>query len=65
VPTGVSLFPYELFQPVPQWAAAQYPDIRLWREHDAGGHFAAIEQPQRLITDIREFFRPLRGKELA
>lgn len=63
VPTGVSLFPHELSQPLPQWAAAQYPDIRLWREHDTGGHFAAMEQPHRLVTDIRDFFRPLRAKQ--
>jgi epoxide hydrolase len=63
VPTGVSLFPHELSQPVQQWAAAQYPDIRLWREHDAGGHFAAMEQSQQLVTDIRDFFRPLRIKQ--
>jgi pimeloyl-ACP methyl ester carboxylesterase len=26
-----------------------------------GGHFAALEQPERLVEDIRAFFRPLRG----
>jgi pimeloyl-ACP methyl ester carboxylesterase len=60
VPTGVSLFPHDVFQPTREWAEPQYPDIRMWREHDAGGHFAAIEQPERLVTDVRDFFRPLR-----
>ena len=60
VPTGVSLFPHDIFQPVQDWAAPQYPDIRMWREHDAGGHFAAMEQPERLVADIGDFFRPLR-----
>jgi hypothetical protein len=27
----------------------------------SGGHFAALEEPQRLVDDIRAFFRPLRG----
>jgi hypothetical protein len=27
----------------------------------AGGHFAALEQPQALVEDLRAFFRPLRG----
>jgi epoxide hydrolase len=32
----------------------------MWREHDRGGHFAAMEQPGLLVDDVREFFRPLR-----
>ncbi|NEK84983.1 epoxide hydrolase [Blastococcus saxobsidens] len=60
VPTGVSLFPHEIMQPTQEWASAQYTDLRLWREHDRGGHFAAMEQPDLLVRDIREFFRPLR-----
>jgi pimeloyl-ACP methyl ester carboxylesterase len=62
VPTGVSLFPHDIARPVREWAASRYPDIRLWREHDAGGHFAAMEQPERLVADIRDFFRPLRSQ---
>jgi len=60
VPAGVSLFPHEIYQPPREWAAAQFPDLRLWREHDRGGHFAAMEQPGLLVDDVREFFRPLR-----
>jgi pimeloyl-ACP methyl ester carboxylesterase len=26
-----------------------------------GGHFAALEQPEALVNEVREFFRPLRG----
>ena len=60
VPTGVSLFPHEIMQPTEEWAHAQYTDLRMWREHDRGGHFAAMEQPEVLVRDVREFFRPLR-----
>jgi epoxide hydrolase len=60
VPTGVSLFPHEIFQPPREWVQEQFPDLRLWREHDRGGHFAAMEQPELLVADVREFFRPLR-----
>ncbi|MGY1635306.1 epoxide hydrolase family protein [Geodermatophilus sp. SYSU D00742] len=60
VPTGVSLFPHEIFQPPREWAQEQFSDLRLWREHDRGGHFAAMEQPGLLVADVREFFRPLR-----
>ena len=60
VPTGVSIFPHDIFQPARDWADAQYRDLRMWREHDRGGHFAAMEQPELLVADVREFFRPLR-----
>jgi epoxide hydrolase len=60
VPTGVSLFPHDILLPTEEWARAQYPDLRFWREHDRGGHFAAMEQPDLLVADVREFFRPLR-----
>jgi len=60
VPTGVSVFPHEIFQPPREWAELQFTDLRTWREHDRGGHFAAMEQPEALVADVREFFRPLR-----
>ena len=37
-----------------------YSDIRRWSKMPKGGHFAALEQPQLLAHEIREFFRPLR-----
>ena len=60
VPAGVSLFPHDILQPTREWASTQYRDLRMWREHDRGGHFAAMEQPELLVADVREFFRPLR-----
>jgi pimeloyl-ACP methyl ester carboxylesterase len=36
-------------------------DVRRWTTMPAGGHFAALEQPQILAEDIRAFFRPLRA----
>ncbi len=60
VPSGVSLFPHEIFVPPRAWVERQLTDLRLWREHDSGGHFAAMERPGELLADVREFFRPLR-----
>jgi hypothetical protein len=34
--------------------------VEGWTDMPRGGHFAAIEQPERLVEDIRAFFRPLR-----
>ena len=36
------------------------PNIVRWTEFDRGGHFAAMEEPDLLVTDIRDFFRQLR-----
>jgi pimeloyl-ACP methyl ester carboxylesterase len=60
VPTGVSIFPHEIVVPPRTWAERQLTDLRVWREHDGGGHFAAMERPEELVADVREFFRPLR-----
>jgi pimeloyl-ACP methyl ester carboxylesterase len=60
VPAGVSLFPHDIYRPPREWAVAQFPDLRMWHEHERGGHFAAMEQPEVLVSDLREFFRPLR-----
>ena len=60
VPTGVAVFPDEL--PIPPRSLAQrLYNIQRWTEMKAGGHFAALEQPQALVEDIRAFFRPLRS----
>lgn len=59
VPTGCALFPCELTQPPRSWAE-QYFNIAQWTEMAKGGHFAALEQPECLVEDIRNFFRPLR-----
>jgi pimeloyl-ACP methyl ester carboxylesterase len=58
-PTGVARFPRDVMQ-VPRSAAERKYDLRRWTELDHGGHFAAMEQPEILVDEIREFFRPLR-----
>ena len=37
-----------------------YTDIRRWSRMDQGGHFAAMEQPDALVQEIRAFFRTCR-----
>ena len=60
VPTGYSEFPREMLRPPRSLAARTYTDIRRWTVMRRGGHFAAMEQPEALAAEIREFFRPLR-----
>src|SRR5262249_24982933 len=59
VPTAWAVFPKEIAIPPPRWAEARY-HFRRWTEMAGGGHFAALEQPELLVEDIRAFFRDLR-----
>jgi pimeloyl-ACP methyl ester carboxylesterase len=61
VPTGCSVFPKELQRPSRRWAAKRFLDIRYWNEPPKGGHFAAFEQPELFINEVRPFFRLLRS----
>ena len=60
VPTGCSIFPKELQRPSRRWAARRFRDIRWWNELDKGGHFAAFEQPELFVNEVRAFFRLVR-----
>jgi epoxide hydrolase len=60
LPTGVSLFPKEIFRSSRRWAEQRFKNIIHWREFDRGGHFAALERPEVLVAEIRDCFRPLR-----
>jgi epoxide hydrolase len=60
VPAGCSIFPKELQRPSRRWAARRFADIRYWNEPAKGGHFAAFEQPDLFVTEIRSFFRLVR-----
>ena len=59
VPTAVAMFPREVMQ-VPRTAVERKYDVRQWSSFERGGHFAAMEQPDALIADIRAFARQFR-----
>jgi pimeloyl-ACP methyl ester carboxylesterase len=60
VPMAAALFPKEIYRPSRRWAEHRFTDIRRWTEFERGGHFAAMEQPEALVGDIRAFFRLVR-----
>jgi pimeloyl-ACP methyl ester carboxylesterase len=60
VPVGVAVFPRDILLPIRRIAERDLANITRWTEFDRGGHFAAMEQPDLLVSDIREFARPLR-----
>lgn len=60
VPTGCTVFPYELQRPTREEAAERFPDIRYWSEPQAGGHFPALEVPETFASEVTSFFALLR-----
>ena len=60
VPTGCSIFPKEIQRPSRRWAEKRFTDIRYWNEPARGGHFAAFEQPELFVHEVRSFFRLVR-----
>jgi epoxide hydrolase len=60
IPTGVAVFPKEIVTPVRRWMEPRYTDIRHWSEMPKGGHFAAFEQPELFVQEVRKYFGTLR-----
>ena len=59
VPTGAAIFPKEIYFTPRRWAESNYNIVR-WTVMPRGGHFAALEEPELLVDDVRAFFRELR-----
>jgi pimeloyl-ACP methyl ester carboxylesterase len=57
-PVGVSVLPEEICSAPRRWARRYY-NLKQWRQHAAGGHYAAWEEPQAIVADVRDFFRAL------
>ncbi len=58
VPAAVSYFPADTLRP-PREYAERFLDLRQWRQHDRGGHFAALEVPDLFTTDLTDFLATL------
>lgn len=59
LPTGFAVFPAELTRLPRSWAEKSF-HVTHWTEMPRGGHFAALEEPELLVEDVRAFFRGLR-----
>jgi epoxide hydrolase len=57
VPVGVAVFPHDIVLPIRLLADRDLPNIVQWSEFDKGGHFAAMEQPDLFVHDLRSFAR--------
>ena len=60
VPVGCTIFPGEMTRTSRRWAEAFYPDLRYFNVTLQGGHFAAWEQPDLFVDEIRACFRTMR-----
>lgn len=60
IPVAVSAFREEIYQAPESWARQAYPKLIFYKKHDKGTHFAAWEQPEAFVADLREAFKTLR-----
>lgn len=59
IPTGCSIYPKEIIRCSQRWAEQRYTNIQYWNELDKGGHFAAWEQPDLFVGEMRAAFAVL------
>jgi pimeloyl-ACP methyl ester carboxylesterase len=60
IPVAVTAFPNELYQAPRSWTEQAYPKLIHYNKVEKGGHFAAWEQPEILVTELRAAFKSLR-----
>ena len=60
LPVAVSVFPDEIESVPRSWAERAYPNLVHFNKLDKGGHFAAWEQPELFVKELRTGFRSLR-----
>jgi pimeloyl-ACP methyl ester carboxylesterase len=60
IPVGCSIFPKEIFRSSKRWAQKRFSNLIYWNELDRGGHFAALEQPETFVNEVRTAFNSLR-----
>ena len=56
VPTGIARYPKEVVRFPRSWVERRY-NVTHWADMPRGGHFAAMEQPELFVDDLRAFFR--------
>src|SRR6267143_2737523 len=60
LPVAATVFPGELYRAPRSWAEQTYSNLIYWNEAEHGGHFAAFEQPDIFVEEMRSAFRKLR-----
>ena len=60
IPVGVSVFPGELYRPLKIWGERVYSNLHYWNDVARGGHFAAFEQAEIFVAEVRKSFAHFR-----
>jgi epoxide hydrolase len=60
LPVGVSIFKGHSFTPPKVWGDQTYSKLFYWNEVAKGGHFAAFEQPELFVNELRKCFAQVR-----
>jgi pimeloyl-ACP methyl ester carboxylesterase len=60
IPVAVSVFPDEIYQAPLSWTERAYPKLIYYNKLDKGGHYAAWEQPELFVSELRAAFKSLR-----
>ena len=60
LPTAVSVFPDEIYAAPRSWTERAYPNLIHYNRLPKGGHFAAWEQPELFVSEMRTAFKSLR-----
>jgi pimeloyl-ACP methyl ester carboxylesterase len=61
IPVGCSIFPKDVLRVSRRWAEKRYPNLVYWNRLDRGGHFAAFEQPDLFVKELRACFGKMRA----
>jgi hypothetical protein len=60
VKVGASIFPKEIFRSSERWVKARFPNVVHFNTLEKGGHFAAFEQPETFVDEVRACMRHMR-----
>ncbi len=56
IPSGVSIFPKEIFRASERWCKERYKNLVYYNQLSRGGHFAALERPTEFVNELRKAF---------
>ena len=54
IPSAISIFPKEIFKSSERWARKRFSDLLYFNVLEVGGHFAALEQPEIFVSELRK-----------
>ena len=60
IPTAIAAFPKEMSEWPPKTYVERIFNVKQWTDMSSGGHFASLEQPKVLVSNILEFFRKIK-----